>query len=163
MRLSLRSRSCFARFGFLRGDDFAGAAFGLDLGASRSAKSMRGYGKFASKFTVTKNFDATGRAIGKAGPAQCGLINACAVFELIEGVEIHRDVTCCMSRIIEAALGNTTNEWHLATFKANADGTARARGLAFATATAGFAMAAGFALAEPLTAMLGAGTRFKIV
>jgi hypothetical protein len=51
----------------------------------------------------------------------------------------------------------------LAALKTDANRTAGARGLAFATAPAGFAMAAGFTLAKAFGAVFGAGTGFKCV
>ena len=68
-----------------------------------------------------------------------------------------------MTGVVEAAFGNAADEWHLAAFEANADGTAGTGGLALAAAPAGFAVATGFALAKPLAAVLGSGTRFEIV
>jgi len=119
--------------------------------------------QLAGKFAITEDFHSAGRAVSESGAAQSGFIDSRAVFELIEGVEIHRDVTSGMTRVIETALGNTANERHLSAFKADSNRTAGAGGLAFTAAAAGLAMAAGFALAEPLTAMLRTRTRFKIV
>jgi hypothetical protein len=68
-----------------------------------------------------------------------------------------------MARVVKTALRDAPDQRHLAAFKADADRTAGARGLAFATTAAGFAVAAGFTLAEALAAVFGAGTRLKIV
>ena len=68
-----------------------------------------------------------------------------------------------MPGVVEAALGYAPDQRHLAAFKADADRTAGAGRLALAAAAAGLAVAAGFALAQPLAAVLGAGTRFQIV
>ena len=158
-----RWRGRFARFGFFRSDDFAGTAFGFDFRARGSAESMCADSQLAGEFAITEDFHAAGRPIGQAGTAQSGLIDSCPVFKLIEGIEVHGDVASRMTRVIESALGNTANERHLSAFKADSNRTAGAGGLAFTAAAAGLAMAAGFALAKALAAMLGTGTRFKIV
>jgi hypothetical protein len=52
-----------------------------------------------------------------------------------------------MACVVEAALGNTSDQGHLATLETDADRAARPGGLALASAPAGFAVATGFALA----------------
>jgi hypothetical protein len=68
-----------------------------------------------------------------------------------------------MARVVKPALGNAPNQGHLATLETDANGTAGAGGLAFAAASAGFAVAARFTLAQPLATVLGAGARFEIM
>jgi hypothetical protein len=68
-----------------------------------------------------------------------------------------------MTRVVEAPLGDTPNQRHLAAFEADADGTAGTGGLTFSAATAGLAMPAGFALAQTFAPMFGAGAGFQIV
>jgi hypothetical protein len=124
---------------------------------------MSAHGQLARQFAITQNFDSTGGTIGKARAAECRFIYACAIVELIQRIQIHRDVTGRVTRIIETALGDAANERHLSAFKANSNRTAGARRLPFAAAPTGLAMATGFALAEPFPAMLGTRTRSKIV
>ena len=121
---------------------------------------MRTDGQLARQITIAENLDSLYRAIRQAGIANRGFIHASAILELIEIVKIDRHVIRRMARVVESALGDTTNQRHLATLEADANRAARAGCLAFATATAGFAVPAGFALAEALAAMLGAGARF---
>ena len=68
-----------------------------------------------------------------------------------------------MSAVVEAALGDTPDQRHLAAFEPDPDRTAGPGRLALAAAAAGFSVTARFALAKPLAAMLGAGTRFQVV
>src|ERR1051326_1932520 len=124
---------------------------------------MRADGNLTGQFAIPEDFHAAGRTIREAGFADSGFIHAGTIFQLVEVFKIDRDITCRVTRIIESALWNTADEGHLPAFEADSDRTARARGLPFATATAGLAVAAGFALTEPFAAMLRAGTRFKIV
>src|SRR5689334_3843494 len=148
MGLGLGWRGRLARFDFLWSDDFTGTAPGLDLGTRGSAESMCADGQLAGEFAVTQDFDAAGRTIGQASAPQRGFIDPCSVIKLIEGFKVHRDVTDCMARIVETALGNTANERHLTAFKADSNRTAGAGGLSFAATAARLAMAAGFALAK---------------
>src|SRR5216117_533178 len=103
---------------------------------------MSADGELARQFPVTKNFHAAGGAVGEASASERGFIDARAIFELIERVEVYRDITGCVARVIKTALGNTTDERHLSAFETDSNRTAGARGLSFATAPAGFAMAA---------------------
>ena len=124
---------------------------------------MRANSQFPRQLASPEDFDPFEAAIGQACTAQSGCIHSGTVLEFIQRFQIHRDVSDGMPRVIESTFGDAADERHLAAFKADTDGTARASGLAFATASARFAMAAGFALAEPLAAMLGSGSGFKVV
>jgi hypothetical protein len=68
-----------------------------------------------------------------------------------------------MAFVVETALGDAADQRHLAAFKSDADGTAGTGRLAFAAASARFAMAAGFALTQPLPAVFRTRARFQIV
>ena|ERR1051325_2536754 len=120
-------------------------------------------GELARQFAITENLDAAGRPIGEARTAKGSFIDARAIIELIEVLQIDGNIAGSMAGVIETAFGNTPNERHLPALEADANGTARARCLAFTAAAAGLAMAAGFALTEAFAAMLRAGTRFKIM
>jgi len=124
---------------------------------------MRGNVQFSRQLAVTENLVAFAAAIGKAGFAQRRFIDASAVIKLVQVLNIDRQITSGMARVVEAALGNAADERHLPTLEANADRAAGSRGLAFAASAAGFSVAAGFALAEPLAPMLGSRTRFEIM
>ena len=102
-------------------------------------------------------------AIGQAGAAQGRFIHARAVIEAVEGLQVHRQIAGGMAGVVESALGNAANQGHLAALETDANGAARTGGLALAAAPAGLAVAAGFTLAQPLAAVLGAGTGFEIV
>ena len=119
--------------------------------------------EFFGQFAVAENFHAVGAAIGQADRAQRRFIHSRAVVKLVQVADVDRDVARRETGVVETALGNAADERHLAAFKTDADGTAGTRGLALAAATGGFAVAAGFALAEPLAAVLRAGTGFEIV
>ncbi len=103
------------------------------------------------------------RPLARPALAQCRLVHPRAVVERVQRFEIHRHVAGGVAGVVETALGNAPDQRHLAAFEADADGTAGTGGLALAAATAGLAVTAGFALAQPFAAVLGAGTRFKIV
>src|SRR5437762_13822306 len=124
---------------------------------------MRANSQFASQFAITQNFNPTVATIGQAGRAQRLFIDARAFFETIKMFQIDRNVARGVPRIIKPTLGNAADQRHLPAFEADSNRAARARGLAFATAPAGFAVTAGFALAEPFAAMPGSGTGFEIV
>ncbi len=120
-------------------------------------------GKLALQFAVSQNFNSLFPPIRDAGITQRRFIDGGTVFEIVERFQVDRDVANRETLVVETALGNAANQRHLAAFKSDADRTAGAGGLAFSTATAGFAVAAGFTLAEPFASMLGSGTGFKIV
>src|SRR5262245_45210636 len=143
--------------GLFRGDDFAGAAFGLDLRPGRGAESMGADGQFAGEVAITEDLDPSNRPIGQARAAQSGFIHSSAVVEPIQGFEIDGQINRRVPGIVEPALGNAANERHLAAFKADADRAAGTGSLALATASAGLAVAAGFTLAEAFPAVLGTG------
>src|SRR5207245_6771065 len=82
-------------------------------------------------------------------------IDARALVEPVQRLQIHRHVARGVTRIIETALGEAADERHLAAFEADADRAAGAGRLPLAAATGGFAVPAGFALAESFAAMLG--------
>lgn len=159
----LKHKLGLLRWSGCHGDDFAGAAFGFNLGTSRGTKRVSSHGEFLLQVTLAEDLDSSSATVGQTESFNSIRVHLCAIFELIQRIEVDREVTNRMPRVIEAALGNTANEGHLAAFKSNADGTARAGGLAFATAAARFAMSAGLALAQTFAAMLGAWTRFEIV
>jgi hypothetical protein len=123
---------------------------------------MGGDGELPGQFALAKDFDAE-RAVGEAGATERLFVNARAVLEHVKGVEVDRQVTSGVAGIVKAALGNTADEGHLAAFKSDANGAAGPGGLAFATATAGFAMAAGLALTEAFATVPGAGPGFEIM
>ena len=103
---------------------------------------MSADGKLAREFAVTQDLDPANRSIRKAGIAQGRFVYASTVFEPVQCLEIDRYVTDCMAGIVEPAFRNTANERHLTAFETDTDRTARASGLAFAAAAAGFAVTA---------------------
>ena len=103
------------------------------------------------------------RPLARPALAQSRFVHPGAVVEMVERFQVDGQVAGGVARVVESALGNAANQRHLAAFEADANRTAGAGGLALATAAAGFAVAAGFALAQPLAAVLGAGTRFEIM
>src|SRR5882762_10023879 len=105
---------------------------------------MGAHRQLACEFTVTKDFDAAGRPVGQTDAAQCGFIDSRPIFELIENIEIHRDITCRVTRVIETALGNTANKGHLTTFKADSNRTTETDRLTFTAAPANLTITAGF-------------------
>jgi len=147
-------------FGF---DQLTGAPELFNLGPGRRAESMRFDGQFAGQFAIAQNLDALYPSLGQARSAQSGLIHGSAFVEIVQRLQINRDVANGEARIVEAALGNAADQWHLAALKSDANGTARTGRLAFAAPSAGLAVAAGFTLAEAFAAVLGAGAWFEIV
>src|SRR5262245_32096711 len=77
---SLLRRRC----GRLCFDDFACAALGFDLGPGGGAERVGRDGEFPGQFTIPKNLDAFDGAIGEAGLADGGDIDAGAIVELVQ-------------------------------------------------------------------------------
>jgi len=152
-------RFCFGRASLARNDDFALAALCFNLGTRGGAERVRRDGKLASQIAGAKNLDPVKTSVGKPRLLESSDIDRGAVFELIQIIEVDGQVTRAVALIIETTFRNAADEGHLTTFKPDSDGAAGAGGLAFATATAGFAVTAGFTLAEPLAAVLGAWAR----
>jgi hypothetical protein len=159
------SASGLGRFnGFFRfrlsASDFTSAAFGFDFGFCGRAEGIRGDSQFFGKFAVAKDFNPIGAAVGQTDGAQSGFIHAGAIVKFVQIADVDGDVLGGKTGVVKTALGDAADERHLAAFETNADAAAGTSGLALATATGGFAVTAGFALAEPLAAVLGAGTGF---
>jgi hypothetical protein len=108
---------------------------------------MRTYRKLSGQFPGPEDLDAFPSAIRQPRALQGRFVHMRAILEAVECFQIHRQVLRSMARVVEAALGNTPDQGHLAAFEANANRTARPGGLALAAAPAGFAVATGFALA----------------
>src|SRR5262249_60619934 len=119
-------------------------------------------GQFASQFPVAQNLDAIGPPIGQTGLAQHLDVHAGSILELVERLDIHRQVVSTVASVVETSFRNAPDQRHLTALEADADRTARTGRLPFPTAPAGLAVSAGFALAQPLAAVLGAGTRRQI-
>jgi len=121
---------------------------------------MSADGEFSGQLAIAEDFHTMSAAIGEAGLAQSRFIDASAIVEAIERLQIHRQISRRVPCVVETSFWNTANQWHLAAFKSNADGTAGAGSLALAAASAGFAVATRLALAETFTAVLGTRTGF---
>ena len=124
---------------------------------------MRVHGQFFSEFAIAENFDSSSPAISEARLEQHIGIHSRTLVELVQRLQVNGKITGRVAGVVKTALWDAANERHLTAFEADANRTAGAGGLAFTAAAAGLAMAAGFALAKALAAMLGTGTRFKIV
>src|SRR5713101_4398146 len=151
------------RGGWLRADHFARAAFGLNFCPGRRAEGMRAEVQLFRQLAVAQNLDALPAAVRQASPLQRFDIDARALVEPVQRLQIHRRVARGVTRIVETAFGEAADERHLTAFETDADRAAGAGRLPLAAATGGFAVAAGFALAEPFAAMLGARTRSQIM
>src|SRR5262245_49508943 len=101
--------------------------------------------------------------ISQSGGFQNGLVDFGAIIEAVEGLQVYRKIPRTMAGIVESPFRDSPDQRHLPAFEADSDGTSRTRGLAFATASAGFAVAGGLALPQSLAAMLGSRPRFKIM
>jgi len=119
--------------------------------------------QFLGQFTIPQNFDSVRPTISKADRPQSRFINSRAIIKTIERLKIHGQVTGAVARVVKSSFWNSPDQRHLAAFETNPDGTARTRGLALATASAGFAVPRGLTLAEPLAAVLGARPGFEIM
>lgn len=160
-RLRLGFRAC--RLHALRNDKLARASFSLDLRLGRRTKRMRADSKLPSQFPAAEDFYACAGTIRQPCASQGLRIHARAISKMIEGFKIDWQIASCMTRIVESALGDAPYQRHLATFKANADRTARTGGLALAAPATGLAVAAAFTLAQSFATMPGARTRMEIV
>src|SRR5262245_61154657 len=119
--------------------------------------------KFFGQLTVTEDFDPLDRPVGQARFAQGLGIHRRSVIELVERLQIHRDITLAMAGVVKSSLRYATDERHLAPFESNTNRTARTGRLPFATAAAGLTVAAGLTLAETFAAMLGSRPRLEVV
>jgi len=144
-------------------EDFHAAALGFDFGFGRRAERMGDDRELFGQLAVAENLDAVAVAINQANGTQGRFVHTSAVVKHVQFRNINRQADRGELGVIETAFRDAANERHLTAFEADADGTARSRGLALATATGGFAATAGFALTEPFGAVLGTGTRFEIV
>jgi len=115
------------------------------------------------KLAIAQNFNSGSFAICQACFAKRILIDPGAFCELIERVEINRQITRRVSGIVKPAFWNAANERHLAALKSDAYGTAGPSRLALASTAGRFAMPAGFTLTKALAAVFRAGTRLKIM
>src|SRR5690349_18274284 len=118
---------------------------------------MRAYGQFLFQLAIAKDLYPGRATVGQTHGPQDRFIHAGAVFKPVQRFNVHGSIAGCVARVVETALGNAADQWHLAAFKTDADGTTRPGGLAFATPPACLAVSAGFTLTETLTAMSGAG------
>jgi len=112
---------------------------------------------------AAKNLHPIRPAVSQTHIPQSLLVHARTFIELVQRLQVYRQITNGKPGIVESPLWDATDERHLSAFEADADGTARTRGLSFATTPGGLAPTAGFTLAEPLPAVLGAGSGFKCV
>ena len=124
---------------------------------------MRADCQFFRQIPVAEDLDSGGASVGEARLAHSIEIDPRPFIKLIQGFHIYREIADGVAGVVEAALRDAADEGHLAALESDANGTARAGGLAFATATAGFAVPAGFALAQAFSPVLGARTGFEIV
>jgi hypothetical protein len=150
-------------FGLFLRNRLAGSAFGLDFGFGGSAESVGADGQFLGQLAVAEDFDTIGAAVGQAGGAQGGFIDAAAIVEAVKGFEVDGEEAGSMPGVVETTLRDAPNERHLAAFEPDTDRTAGTCGLALAAATGGFTVAGGFALTEAFAAVLGTGTGLKIM
>src|ERR1051325_1914038 len=157
MKNSPADQSGFDRRGL--GDQLARAALALDLQTRARAERVRHNRQLLRQLAAAENLDAIGLAVGQADRAQRRLIDARAILKTVQRVEVDGDIRHGEAGVVEPALRDAAGQRHLAAFEADADRTARARGLALAAAAGGLAVAAGFTLAKTLSAMLGARTR----
>jgi hypothetical protein len=116
--------------------------------------------EFSSQVAISQDFDFADRTICEARVPKRRFIDARTVIELVQVGQIDGHVIGRVAGVVEAALRDSANERHLTTFEPDTNRAARSGGLAFTTATAGFAVAAGFTLTEAFAAMLRTGTRF---
>ena len=119
--------------------------------------------QFFGQFPVPEDFDTRCATISQARLAHNIFVHPRAIVEPIQQFQIHWQIAGGVARVVEAALRDAADQRHLTAFEANTNRAPRARGLAFAAASACLAVAAGLALAEALAAVLGAGSGFEIV
>src|SRR5688572_30172262 len=155
--------SGWRRRGSRSGDDLAGASLAFDLRPGRRAEGVGDDGQLARQLAVAKNLHTLDRPVGEARLAQRGDIHLRPIGELVQGIEIHSHVAGRVARIVETPLRDAADERDLAALEPNADGTARACGLALAAAAGSFAVAARFTLAQAFAPMLGARAGFEVV
>ena len=115
-----------------------------------------------SDFAVAKELD-TVLALGNNACIQdCLDINNCAILELVENRNVQA-VQRLSKNVVEASLGDTACQRHLAAFKADANAAAATCLLALMAAACGLAVTGGVASALALVDMGGAGYGRKFV
>src|SRR5262249_27662369 len=105
-----------------------------------------------------QDLDSVPRTVGQSSPAQRCFVNARAILETVEGVEVHREISRGVPGVVKPTLGNAADQRHLPAFETDADRTAGAGRLAPAAAAAGLAMPAGFTLPEAFATVFCART-----
>src|SRR5437764_10467426 len=80
-------------------------------------------------------------------------------FKHVQLGQIHNGITFMKSRVIESALRQSPNQWHLAPFESETEASARSRFLPLVALAAGFAVPGTFTAAEALHAMPCSPTR----
>src|SRR5580658_3454242 len=82
-------------------DNLTGAAQLFDFGPGRGAERVRMNGQFAGQLTITQNLHPLLPAIGYPQVAQGGLADRRAILELVQGLQIHRNIAYCELRVVK--------------------------------------------------------------
>ena len=141
----------------------------LCLSAGRLYLLFRGFGESSSfnsnvlgNLAVSEELNAVSALGDDACIEESLSVDDCAVLKLLENRNVHRLQRLCKD-IVEASLGDTTCQRHLAAFKSDA-GTAAAAGLlALVTTACGLAVTGRVASALALIDVGGAGYGRKII
>jgi hypothetical protein len=107
---------------------------------------------------VTEDFYVIVTTIDDAAAAKNFLVDHSTIIEVfLESGDVDAEHLGFVIEVVEAALGQTTVQWHLSTFEAYADRAAGAGFLAFVAFAGGFAVTGAFTATKTLNAMLGSG------
>jgi hypothetical protein len=88
--------------------------------------------------------------------AECRLVDLSARLKtLFESIEVHDGINGLEIKVVETALGQSTDEGHLATLESETDAAARTGFLALVATTRGLSVTGAFADTETLLAVLG--------
>jgi len=117
--------------------------------------------KFFLHLAAAQNFDTVERTADDSRTTQKLFVDGSAIFEtLLEVIEINNAVDRLEFDIVEAALGQTTDEGHLTAFKSRTNATAGAGFLTLVAFAGSLAVAGAFAAAKSFTAVFRAGIGF---
>ena len=116
--------------------------------------SIAGFVMFGD-VAITENLEAIFALAQDACIQESLYVYDCAIFELLQSGDVD-GVQRLSKDVVEASLGDTTCQRHLAAFKSDADAAAGAGLLTLVTATCGLAVAGSVAAALALSNMSGA-------
>src|SRR5260221_1701375 len=136
----------------------------LHRGLRRFARLVHGNRELLLELAAAaEDLDRVIRSPDQSRCEQHLLVHSRAVVEGIQCIEIDDGEARLERIVVEAALWDAPDQWHLTSFESQADAAARARLLPFVALAGLFAVAAAFGASEPLDPMRRSRTWFESV